>query len=409
MIRESVLANIVERQRERVQQRDPGLSRVARLSKVPPGFVSIITGVRRCGKSTLMEQCMRTRLSKAFYLNLESAALAGLELGDAAQLDRAIERCGATALYFDEVQQLKGWEHYVRTKLDEGFEVFVTGSNASVLGQELGTKLTGRHIDCELFPFDYAEYLAFMKVPAGEAATRDYLVRGGFPAYLASQDERLLETLFEDILIRDVAVRYAIREVDALRRLASYLIDNIAGRVSATRLRQPLAIASSSTILKWCEAFSNAYLFDFIPCYSPSVKVQLVNPRKVYCIDTGLQHILTATPAPDDARAFENLVYLALRRHCRTVFYYTEGQRGECDFIPLRGKRLGAPVQATVTLNGDSEAREINGLRLAMRALKQPVGWIVTLADEDVLRVEEGVIRVVPFHRFAPQLVLPTL
>ena len=398
MIRESVLANIAERQRERVRLREPGLSRVARLSKVPPGFVSIITGVRRCGKSTLMEQCMRTRLAKAFYLNLESAALAGLELGDAAQLDRVIARCGATALYFDEVQQLKGWEHYVRTKLDEGFKVFVTGSNASVLGQELGTKLTGRHIDCELFPFDYAEYLAFMKVPAGEAATRNYLVRGGFPAYLASQDERLLETLFEDILIR---------EVDALRRLAAYLIDNIAGRISATRLRQPLSIAATSTILKWCEAFSNAYLFEFIPCYSPSVKVQLVNPRKVYCIDTGLQHVLTATPAPDDARAFENLVYLALRRHCRTIFYYTERQRGECDFIPLRGKRLGAPVQATVTLNGDSETREINGLRQAMRALKQPVGWIVTLADEETLRVEEGIIRIVPFHHFTPQLVLP--
>jgi len=354
-----------------------------------------------------MEQRMRLAPEEAFYLNFESTALAGLELKDAGRIDRAIAAAGAKRLFFDEVQQLKGWERYVRTKLDEGFEVTVTGSNASVFAKELGTKLTGRHVDCELFPFDYGEYLAFSGAQASAASTMDYLRRGGFPAYLASSDERLLEALFEDIIVRDVVVRHGIREIDALRRLASYLVENIACRMSATRLRQPLSISSAATILKWCDCFSDAYLFDFVPIYSSSVKVKLVNPRKVYCIDTGLQHVLSSSTAPDDARLFENLVYLALRRVCRDISYFDEGA-GECDFVTVHKKRAGAPVQATVTLNDVSEEREIDGVRAAMRALRRKEGWIVTVADEDELSFDEGTVRIVPFHKFDPHDVLST-
>ena len=399
MLRESVIAEVAAKQKANVMKRAPGLSRLKRLKEVPRGFVTIITGVRRCGKSTLMEQRMRAADGEVFYLNLESAALAGLEIKDAPRLDRVIAASGAGSIYLDEVQQLDGWERYVRTKLDEGFEVFATGSNASLLARELGTKLTGRHVDCELYPFDYDEYLSFTRSRRGDASVRDYLDRGGFPAYLASGDERLLESLFEDILVRDIAVRHGVREVDALRRLAAYLVETVGGRMSATRLRQPLAISSAATILKWCDYFSDAYLFDFIPKYSPSVRVQLANPRKCYCIDTGLQHALSATTAPDEARRFENLVYLSLRRNCRTLFYFDEGN-GECDFIPVVGKRIGCPVQATFVLNDENEEREIGGIRDAMRKLKRKTGWIVTLADEDEIDCEEGVVKIVPFHKF---------
>ena len=407
MLRESVIADVAAKQKSNVLGRSPGMSRLGRLPDAPTGFASIVTGVRRCGKSTLMEQRMRLAPEEAFYLNFESTALAGLELKDAGRIDRAIAAAGAKRLFFDEVQQLKGWERYVRTKLDEGFEVTVTGSNASVFAKELGTKLTGRHVDCELFPFDYGEYLAFSGAQASADSTMDYLRRGGFPAYLASSDERLLEALFEDIIVRDVVVRHGIREIDALRRLASYLVENIACRMSATRLRQPLSISSAATILKWCDCFSDAYLFDFVPIYSSSVKVKLVNPRKVYCIDTGLQHVLSSSTAPDDARLFENLVYLALRRVCRDISYFDEGA-GECDFVTVHKKRAGAPVQATVTLNDDSEECEIDGVRAAMRALRRKEGWIVTVADEDELSFDEGTVRIVPFHKFDPHDVLST-
>ena len=382
MLRAQVIAEVAAKQKANILGRSPGMSRLERLGNVPAGFLSVVTGVRRCGKSTLMEQQMRLAPDSAFYLNFESTALAGLELKDAGRIDRAIDAVGAKHLFFDEVQQMKGWERYVRTKLDEGFDVTVTGSNASVFAKELGTKLTGRHVDCELFPFDYGEYLAFVNASEGAGATGEYLRRGGFPAYLASGDERLLETLFEDILVRDVVVRHGIREVDALRRLASYLVENISCRISATRLRQPLSISSTATILKWCDYLSDAYLFDFVPIYSASVKVQMVNPRKAYCIDTGLRHVLSAD-----------------------ISYFDEGA-GECDFVPVQRKRAGAPVQATVTLNDESEEREINGVRAAMKALRRKTGWIVTLADEDEMSFEEGNVMIVPFHKFQPAAVL---
>lgn len=162
---------------------------------------------------------------------------------------------------------------------------------------------------------------------------------------------------------------------------------------------------SAATILKWCDYLSDTYLFDFVPIYSASAKVQMVNPRKVYCIDTGLQHVLSASTAPDDARAFKNMVYLALRRTCRDISYFDEGA-GECDFVPVQRKRAGAPVQATVTLNDESEEREINGVRAAMKALRRKTGWIVTLADEDEMYFEEGKVMIVPFHKFKPEAML---
>ena len=144
MLRAQVIAEVAAKQKANILGRSPGMSRLERLGNVPAGFLSVVTGVRRCGKSTLMEQQMRLAPDSAFYLNFESTALAGLELKDAGRIDRAINAVGAKHLFFDEVQQMKGWERYVRTKLDEGFDVTVTGSNASVFAKELGTKLTGR-------------------------------------------------------------------------------------------------------------------------------------------------------------------------------------------------------------------------------------------------------------------------
>lgn len=402
MIRESVIAAVAAKQKERVLSRSGGLPRLDALRSGPKEFALVVSGVRRCGKSTLLEQRLRADAEPIFYLNLESTALAGLTIEDAGRLDRAIEATGARSLYLDEVQQLSGWERYVRTKLDDGFQVVVTGSNASMLGKELGTKLTGRHVDSELFPFDYREFLAFTHRDPGPESTGDYLEKGGFPAFLASGDERILEMLFSDVLERDVALRHSVRDLPGLRRLAAWLVENPACRMSAQRLRQPLGVASASTILQWCEHLSDAYLFAFVPKFSPSLRVQLVNPRKVYCIDTGLQHVLSATNAPDGARAFENLVFLALRRRYRDVFYFDDDGR-ECDFVVLDRKQPLDPVQATVVLNDDSEEREIAGLRIAMASLGRRDGWIVTLAENDELSVPEGTVHIVPFHAFDPE------
>ncbi len=401
MIRESVIAAVAAKQKETILNRNPGLPRLDKLRPAPAGFSLVVTGVRRCGKSTLLEQSLRAAPDGAFYLNLESTALAGLEAEDASRLDAAVAAAGAKTLYLDEVQQWPGWEKYVRTKLDEGMRIFVSGSNASLLGRELGTKLTGRHVDCELFPFDFAEWTRFSGRDPGPEATLEYLRTGGFPAYAATGDERIPETLFSDIIDRDVAIRHSIRDIAALRRLSAWLVENVGCRMSAQRLRQPLGVAAASTIMQWCGFLADAYLFHFVPKFSPSVKVQLANPRKVYCIDTGLQCAISATTAPDQARNFENLVFLALRRKFRDLTYF-DSDGHECDFVALRNKRPLDPVQATIELNADSEDREINGARVAMKALGRRRAWIVTVADRDEITTQDGSIHIVPFHAFDP-------
>src|SRR5690606_24660791 len=137
----------------------------------------------------------------------------------------------------DEIQVVDGWERYVRQKLDEGMQLVITGSNASLLSSELGTKLTGRHITKELFPFSYKEYCTFNSVDSSEEALFNYLKTGGFPEYVNTGNDDILHQLFEDILIRDIAVRYGVRDIKTLQRLALYLVSNVGNLVTGNKLR----------------------------------------------------------------------------------------------------------------------------------------------------------------------------
>ena len=138
----------------------------------------ILSGVRRCGKSTLLRQFVRKQFQDIFYLNFEDIRLYGFDIKDFVLLDKVIDESGLKVLYFDEIQIIEGWELYIRQKLDQKFQVIVTGSNASLLSVELGTKLTGRHITKELFPFSFAEYLDFHHAEANPETLSAYLNEG---------------------------------------------------------------------------------------------------------------------------------------------------------------------------------------------------------------------------------------
>ena len=171
-----------------------------------------ITGVRRCGKSTIMRQRMRGSDEPWFYVNFESPLLTQFELRDTIMLDSLIDKSGAKRLFFDEVDQLTGWEKYVRQKLDEGFCVCVSGSNASLLEGEIGTKLTGRHSSKELFPFSFSEYLAFTGKERSPESAADYVHDGGFPRYLQTREEIVLQELLATCLILDMETKFLCRE-----------------------------------------------------------------------------------------------------------------------------------------------------------------------------------------------------
>jgi hypothetical protein len=400
MILESVIAHVAAQQKSRLTLRDSGLKR-----ELIPAMQSlsshalIISGIRRCGKSTLLLQMMRGMMDKKlFYLNFESPQLYEFSLSDFPRLDNIITKENSTMLFFDELQLVEGWEMYVRQKLDEGFHVIITGSNASLLSKELGTKLTGRHITQELFPFSYGEFLDFKALTPSAESLKIYMLNGGFPEFIKTSDVEQLATLFDDILMRDIVTRYGIKDIRSLHRLASYLISNIGNRVTATKLKQPLSIGATSTILSWFSHLELSYLVSFLPKFSHSTKAQLINPRKVYAVDLGLVSVISNTMTEDVGRKLENLVFLHLRRKYTDLYYFDE--KGECDFVVMKNGAVIKLVQVCYELTSDNLKREVNGLMQAMRFFKQQKGIIVTIANNDHIEEDGLEIEVVAAHHY---------
>jgi hypothetical protein len=400
MVLESIIAYVVEQQKTRMSSRDSGLKReLIPATRSLSSHALIISGVRRCGKSTLLMQMIESMdREKVLYLNFESPQLFEFSLSDFARLDNVISQKKISTLFFDEIQLVEGWEMYVRQKLDENFQIIITGSNASLLSKELGTKLTGRHISQELFPFSYSEFLSFKLLTPGVQSLKEYMHTGGFPEFLKTGDEEQLSTLFEDVLIRDIVTRYGIKDIKSLQRLASYLFSNIGNRISATKLKQPLSIGATSTILSWFSHLELSYLVSFLPMFSHSTKAQLINPRKVYAIDLGLVDVISNTMTDDSGRKLENLIFLHLRRKYTELYYFDE--KGECDFVAMKNGVVQELVQVCYDLNPDNLKREMNGIMQAMKFFNIQKGKIITFTNTDLIKEHEFEIEVVPAYKY---------
>ena len=237
MIRQEEIALVIDSQRETFLKQDTGFIRDVLVDiPIADSFATIITGIRRCGKSTLLLQLLRRDYHEAIYLNFDDIRLSGFEISDFIRLHREIEKRKIKVLFFDEIQIVKGWEQYINQLLREGYKVFITGSNASMLSIELGTHLTGRHLSMELFPFSYWEFIKFKTLENNENAVLDYLNLGGIPEYIKTCIPIVLNALVDDILMRDIAVRHAIRDITSLRQLTAFLITNIGNLISANKL-----------------------------------------------------------------------------------------------------------------------------------------------------------------------------
>lgn len=400
MILESVLAHVIDQQKNRFSLKDTGLTReLVPATKSLSSHALIISGVRRCGKSTLLMQMMKSMDPEMLlFLNFESPQLYEFSLTDFTRLDSLIAQKGASTLFFDELQLVEGWEMYVRQKLDEGFKVIITGSNASLLSKELGTRLTGRHITQELFPFSYSEFLTFRNLVPSSESLKNYMQTGGFPEFVKNGDEEQLAALFEDILMRDIVTRYGIKDIKSLHRLAIYLISNIGNRIAATRLKQPLSIGATSTILSWFSHLELSYLVSFLPMFSQSTKAQLINPRKVYAIDLGLVNIISNNMTLDLGRRLENLIFLHLRRKYTELYYFDS--KGECDFVAMKNGQVVELVQVCYELTPDNLKRELNGLTMAMRYFHLNKATLVTFSDTDVIKQADDEIEVVPAYSY---------
>ena len=399
MILKSILVQIIKSQQSSYSVREAGMKREFwALIKPQLSHALIVSGIRRGGKSTFLLQYLKSKFPKAFYLNFDDTRLVDFEKSEWMKLDEIIAESKSKVLFFDEIQIIEGWERYVRQKLDESFRVFITGSNASLLSRELGTRLTGRHISKELFPFSFTEFAKYKKLAVSYKSVAEYLKIGGFPEFVKTGNTDLLTQLFNDVLIRDIAVRYGIRDLKTLQRMALYLISNVGNRITGTKLKKQFDLGATATVMEYLSHLETSYLFFFVPRFSYSLKSQLINPRKVYSIDTGLINVNSASFSDNYGSLFENMIFLALRRKHSEIFYFS--QKNECDFVVCVNGKVKELIQVCYELNQDNLEREANGLYEAMRFFNIKKGLIVTLNQTDNLFNNGMTIAVLPAHKF---------
>lgn len=395
MITQDVIASVLDAQNREIDKKEEGLRREI-IGHIPviENFASIISGIRRCGKSTLMLQIFRQRKEKALFLNFEDIRLAAFESSDFTRLNAEIEKREIKILFFDEIQNISNWEVFINQKLNEKFLVFITGSNASLLSKELGTHLTGRHLSTELYPFSYGEFLLFKRLDKNVESFNSYFQIGGMPEYVKNNKGAILQQLIDDILYRDIAVRHSIRHVNALRELTVFLVSNIGKQVSARSLTGLFGITATSTIIEYFSYLRDSYVIDFVSRFDYSLKAQNRNPKKVYAIDLGVFHQIKNTFTEDLGRQLENVVYLQLRRNYKDIFYFDKN--GECDFVVMDKGKAAHCIQVCYRVDDINMKRELKGLKSAMEFFGLKDGVILTYDQTDIFELEGYTIKLIP-------------
>ncbi len=391
--------------------RPTGIQRL-QLAKVeqsaPLPHAIIISGLRRVGKSTLLAQ-VGHKLGKDnfYYLNFEDERFLNFNAEDMNDLfQMLVEVFGDRKTFIlDEVQNIAGWEHFVRRFMDQGYKFYITGSNASLLSRELGTRLTGRYVPVELFPFSFMEYLLFTgktipdfrKISTVERASynrlfSDFLVQGGIPDALKYPDLPLLQSLYDDILYRDIAARYKLDALTALRELAFFLISNPASMVSYNKLKERLRLGSVNTISNYMEYMQNSWLLFALNLYSDSVKRQQLAPKKIYFIDTGLVNAVGFHFSANSGKLIENLLFLHLRQQFGDIYYYKTSKGNEVDFYMPGNRQL---IQVTQNLNDENtRARETRALDEALGEIPGARALILTESNQADIQTKNGPIQI---------------
>lgn len=393
MILKSDLEKAVQLQMDRRATKSSGIAReMLEKFELSKAHILIITGIRRCGKSTLMLQLSNQTADDFTFFNFEDSRIFNFDKEDFPKLDEVL---GEPAVYFfDEIQNIDQWEVFIRNLHDREKMICITGSNASLLSKELGTRLTGRNLQYELFPFSYSEFLQFTEQQRNAASFRNYLRDGGFPDYLTSGNKEVLQQLFKDIIYRDIVVRHGVRNSKVLVDIALNLISNVSKEYSLNRLANTFGVGSANSVSDYVQWFEDSYLLFSLPRFSTSPKSIAINPKKVYTIDMGFAQANSLSFSEDSGRLLENAVFLHLRRKYKDLYYFRE--KGECDFVVKEGVKITQAFQVCMEVHSDNLNREVNGLVEALERFGLEQGVIVTLDQEDELKQDGKVIRMVP-------------
>jgi uncharacterized protein len=397
MLLKNEIKNIVLDQKAGLENTDLGTPR-NELDKIDllDSFAYVISGIRRSGKSTFLHQIRHKQKNFAFF-NFEDTRLNNFAVTDFQKLQEALlEVYGDTNIFFfDEIQNISKWEVFVRQLLDHKKKVIITGSNASLLSKELGTRLTGRHLRKEIFPFSYDEFLRFTNQKRKEESFNEYLYFGGFPEFLKFKNEEILQELLNNIIYRDIVVRHHLKDSKTIKDLATYLLSNIGKEYSYNNLKKTFSVGSINTMISYVSYLEDSYFLFSINRFDYSLKKQQIYPKKIYAIDNGFAKANSLAFSKDQGRLLENFVFLNLRNNYNNIYFFKENSL-ECDFIIKEKEKITKVFQVCVDLNSENKDREINGLKSAMYKFNLNFGIIITLNQEDEITENNKIIKIIP-------------
>jgi len=320
-------------------------------------IIKVVTGVRRCGKSTLFDLYIR-RL-RADGVSGEQIILINLEDEDHAELldykrlheyvKVRMRKNKWTYLFIDEIQNCKDYEKAISSLyLKKNIDIYITGSNAYMLSGELATKLTGRYIGIDMLPFSFAEYGEAIKTADKRERFSQFMNMGAFPYAARYVDNSLahsqyLEGIYNTVMVKDIMIRKGLTDITLLKSIVRFLASNVGSPVSAKKIADTLTSSGrptgSVTIDTYLEALTDSYLFYKVQRYDIKGKMHLKTESKYYICDTGLRNMILGSANKDIGHQIENIVFLELLRRGYTLNIGKAGRGGEVDFVAVRDRQ----------------------------------------------------------------------
>ena len=376
-------------------------------------LIKLITGPRRVGKSVFA------------LLMLQGKNFAYLNFDDSQLLEKWDEDLAMSALddvypdydfmLLDEIQNLPDWDLWVSKLYRRGKNLIITGSNAKMLSSEMATVLTGRYLQIEMLPFSLEETMSWKNIrpdreeQAAQAImlADDYMRNGGYPETIPARSitKSYLSTLFDSILLKDVAQRHKVRNTSDLYNLASYLLSNFCNPISANELAGELSLSSVATTKKFCDYLNEPYLFFYLPRFNNKLKLMNKAPKKVYVVDNGFVQSTAFNLSENLGRLLENQVFVELLRRGyipgQTLFYYRTRNDKEIDFVTRKGTKVEQLIQVCYDMTSEkTRKRELDALVEAAEELHCDNLLVITNAHPVVVEWRDLTINIVSINKF---------
>ncbi|MDR0671165.1 MAG: ATP-binding protein [Oscillospiraceae bacterium] len=344
-------------------------------------MIKVITGVRRCGKSTLFELYInRLKVDgvmneQIIFINLEDEDFS--ELLDHKKLHEYVKSHIVngkwTYVFIDEIQNCKDYEKAVSSLfLKKKLDIYITGSNAHMLSGELATKLSARYIEIDMLPLSFVEYSEAVSTVDKRERFNQYMNMGAFPYAVRFVDNSLansqyLEGIYNTVLVKDVMTRKKLNDITLLKSVIRFLASNVGSPISAKKIADTLTSngrpTGVATVETYLEALCDSYLFYKVQRYDIKGKIHLKSESKYYICDTGLRNMILGTQGKDIGHQIENIVYLELLRWGYTVNIGKAGRGTEIDFVAVRDKQTEYYQVSATVLDETTLERELAPLK----------------------------------------------